>query len=651
MKNFNNQDDAEKLLQQFAKTSSYPDGNFTEQLKTRVLEKTKSNNLFFSFFNMNVKKLALLGSGLFVFLAITLTSGYLLLKPSKSNTDTTTLSGADARKVLQALMQNNGRGSYLVNYQEQTALAAAKDNSSFAESMLYPVMDQYKYYYTKSTTTAGPGRNMCRAYSYVEAGTSETYEYFDENIFNSKYIFKDENGNLKNYSLSTSTYFIEYLGGKYAVKVEYENANGIPILTEESNESNSEETAPSQDSGDSTDVNDGNANDEDLIESIWGDNVKVEEVRTDGKLEYYIITWEEETFCDLDVGIYTEVSQSVSETKASTTSPEEALEKIIRKSWVKPDGYSIYKEETYFDEIKPENLIQTVDYESENSNADFESVKDKFNFDYSIEVRTLTQDDISFDPVQYEKDRVEYLSKVEEFLKSESLSILAPEGKKWLLDSFYVSSIYSELEISYMLDRDFYPEGSIGDQMYEDMKEAYTPGPVEALAYVTFRTKNYENFSSLNIYDKSEDTATILKNMYEITEKSDKTEIEITIDGNKVTADKYYLKESWNVSPSGGEESGGMKEDPSTEETDTYTTVIIVFDYAGSKYIITEGFDSTNETQEIDTVYKSYSGDKPSELKKIMDMIEELLVNSGNDMIMIPEIPEEDYGNDVPVQG
>ncbi|MBU0976322.1 MAG: hypothetical protein ABIE03_01205 [Patescibacteria group bacterium] len=663
MENYNNKDDAEKLLQQFTKEKSFPDRDFTEQLKTHVLYKSKSNNLFINFFRMNVKKLALLGSGLFVFLAITLTSGYLLLRPSKSTTDVLTLSGSDTQRILQNLMQNNSKGSYMVNYQNENAFATAKGESDFAESMLYPVINQYKYYHSKSQITAGPGKDKCEVYSNVETGIYETYEYFDENNFYSKYIFKDGSNNLLDSTLSGNTYMIEYKGGKYAVKVEYENSgdtslSGNPknpvvesIDSEESGESPSEPAPDNWNEPDEMDI-------QDIIDSIWGENVKVEEVKTDGKLEYYIVTWEEQTSCDLNVMV--KESQTVSMSKSVTDTDEETedMEKIVRKSWIDPESYQIFKEETYFTEIKPENLIQTNEMEQETSNADFESVKDKFNFDYNVEVRTLTRNDLTFDPYVYETDREKYLDEVESFIKSENISVLFPQDKKWLLDSAYLASVYRSQEYNYYQDRDFYPEGSLGDTMYTEMKEAYSlVGTTEALGYLDFRTKNYEYYISASIFDEGIDTDQVLNEMFGMTESTEKSQIEIIIDGKKVTAQRYTMEESWNVSPSsGGEEPISnddpvMKEETSEKETDSYTTVAIVFDYAGSRYIIVTGFDSTaKKIENIGTSYKSYEAGKPNELKQLIDMIEEMLVATADDTDIV-NYPEEDVSEVVPMEG
>lgn len=602
MLNNKSSDDAKKLLQKLSKESANPDGKFKQQLKTRVLEKY-SEPLLFSFFPMRRLKFAVVAFSVFIILLSLSATSYLLLsrRKDKNSTYTEILSGAERDKLFAEIIKNNPQKSLGTNKSTNTTQSSDEQN---LPPDIYSKLSEYSYFHSLMTTTPGPAINQCKAMQTYVNGTSESFEYHDSENNYSKSMEKTINGTLTNYLLYINDTSIFYQGGKYAVRFSYDDLS------------------TGEDGGvtDSVTVEDTPIEDIDIanyIQTLFGDNSEIEEVIKNGEVQYYIVTYEYNTSCDIDLS-------QVNSPETDVTGDEV---KIITKDWYLPTSVQIFKEEQYLNEEKPENLLAETEYSIEGENVSFDSVAGNFNFDYDVEIKEFDYSNMYFNPSSNEEDKLKFLQELETYLKEGNYKVIFPNNSEYELQYFDSPVIYYKITSGadfYYLDRDFYAEGEYGDQLYKNIMDSETQilGTLPSIS-ASFINSQESGFS-ISTYKNSQSNEKILNDNTAGCNIAETKEVDLEVDGEKVkgTYYKFTLDElKVNVID---ESTQGTSGGGGNTESVRLTAVLILFEFSGKKYSIGFG-PSENEIEDISDQLdlKSYDSNDPEDLQFVLDIVEE----------------------------
>jgi len=435
-------------LTSFSDESSNPDLGFQKSLKKKMMKKIHKNNIFINFFYMKNFKYFFIPF-LIIMVFFTGIGGFWGYKRwYNSRNYTQILSNSEKQEILSKLFINN-YGSQVFAQGLSSQFVNQDEKYQVLENFFDQNNDDYNYRYTKMTPVYNENFEDCDLYKmYGSFQASESFMYQDKVDGKVQSFFKnavfDEEGNIVIIDIIQNEKSYYYMGGKYAVEIifpeydeymeDYSNAQE-PIEVEEArNES---------------------------YESMYS-QYSVEKVVENGSVNYYIITEKSFSFCNF-MEAYNENGLSGYESSI--------------KHYIDGQTGLLTKDEYYEGES---DLIMTINFEYEEKNIDYSEAQDIFKFDEDIEIR-----EISFPSSQ---DPLDQLRKT--FEESEKL-VLVPVNLEDSLE--YYSSNYLESGLDYIFDRDYYPEGEVGDEMYKFFTETNELS-VTNMGY--FLAQSYTNYDS-----------------------------------------------------------------------------------------------------------------------------------------------------------
>lgn len=530
------------------------------------------------------------------------------------------LSGADAKNVLNGAFRNNPQSALAPSVAKDSSKAedaavAVSGGQALAPSYM-PIYKQFSYSHVKSTTEVGPATSRCAAYAFYKAGSSESFDFYNDKGTWYKYISLDGNGDLNSYSLGNYVYGskeerTEFRGGSYAVKIITEGSGirPVPLAAETTG------SAAKDSSGTGT----GSAAlyaPADPINAYFGEGAKVEKVLENGKLAYYIVTWQYKTSCDVNSVFAT---KSDSAPVAVISNKNEGTSTIVIKSWIKPDTFQSFKQEEYLGSITDENLLVRTETTVESENADFVTVANNFKYDQAAEVKSITVKQV---PDQYYA-QADYLDYVKETLAVNDLTVLMPGTKYPLQYSYFTAD--DSAQFAYLIDRAFYPAGDRGEAMYTEAKTNWEQSrylsPQFELSF-GLDSALYSSYSlaSFAAGTKGED---ILNRYLYIADKSiEPTEITITIGGQNVTGKMYTVTNDVTVAYP---EKSGQSVQVRTAEPTKQKNVVVLFNYANQ--VFAANFYGLSETQKVDAYlnFSAYAGSSSEDMSVVVGRIKEAL--------------------------
>ncbi len=549
--------DSEKIIIKLRKASqnSIPSNEFKNTLLTKLDRELdlKKPKLTFNTLFMN-KKLMLFATFLF-FIAVISTggiAGYLLLQEDKSD-KFFTVSASERQRVLSNVIANNSEAALTSNslkstnntptYENAPNLAndsavameePSPDKLSAPGMLIAPPKEPETFAYTKTKIKYGPKVAECKSYGIADEAkeaNSESYEYYFDNYKYFSKNFSKIDGVLQYYYINKSyenrSENIEYYGGNFAIKTvaTYDTVSStgtlaIPLIENEI--------------GDDVNV-------EDQIKNIFGNDVIILKPENDDS--YYVIEYQHEINCLID--------------------SNENLDTLITRSYIKSDSFEIFKTQTYLNIVSKENLLDTTNIDSKEEKKDYSDVSDKFEFEYDVPIKE--ERITSFNPYNnVEKVKDETLK----YLSENNLKILVP------VKTFANETLYAPTAVTTKIergldtfeyknlrdDRDFYPKGSYGDELYNNIIQSYL-GTSQLLSYGFYDTN-----SSLNIEVYKDDVAIdeLLKNLIgEVDSDSlNKSTLKITIDGKQFSVNVFEYTYENSIRPMPPSAEGAMPVEP-----------------------------------------------------------------------------------------
>lgn len=580
-KNQKSNDKDFELLDKLRFEASIPDGKFKQKLKEKVIAKYNENNLIFNFFGMKNFKIA----GLFIFFMLIISiGGYFVYKSfvkKENKTEIIALSPAEKKDILSGILKNN---------QPNTLKSASLNNASLASAEKADIMPLKAYSYSKVVSKSGPKIDSCKAYSYDTNTTTEVFSYqnLEKKQYYQKIVKFDENGKLINLFLNLPEYMIFYFGGDYAAREKITVSYQVQSIEDKKGQEDKGEFITTIDPTE-----------------YFGEGAKVEKVLENGKLIYYLVTWDYETSCD------PLMSSSI---KVSPENIPASTSIIIEKQWYDPSSMIMKKSQTYLTEEKPENLIRSSESETEQSDVEFSKVQSNFEFNLNVPIK-------DFEKVDYNEETM--LKIYEKALKEENLSIIIGKNNSLKPSYIYSDKIMNEMSragANYFADRDFYPKGDQGDRRYEEMNPTWNDSTYK-LEYVL----NASSYSvSAVIYNQSASLSSLMNKRYGENAKKIKS-TEIVVDGKKVFVDVYEVK---------GFVSGDydysqdliVKDDPNGEENSPEeVSVEIAFQFNGLNYFFNVVADKQADL--LKTEFVSLNSNNDSQRSVILAMLKEYLSN------------------------
>lgn len=362
--------------------------------------------------------------------------------------------------------------------------------------------EYYNYSYTKSTTETifGPKINSCNGakipFLFEEKIESTTYSNFDDpdnNLYMSKNIITDKNGNIINYFLDDGEYNYNYMGGTYAIREKYEDyyessyvpetcentqPGGVleipnqiektePYATDETsqsymapdiptNKNNEPDTFmnidnPSQSDYPSDDI--GGAPEE-SIEDYFD---IIREEKYEGQ-DVWVVKTEYQELCDPNV-----YSLDMGRGQNFDISYENAIT-VTSLSWISKEDYAILHEEAYNGLTIPSNKIYERNYEYENANKSYNDVENEFVFDLNVGVKDYSYNDL---PINKPNETIK------RYIQNNDMIFFLPNGifssERWV-DKSVVAQYFTEAErFDPYRDRNFYPNTPEGQQSYDNL--------------------------------------------------------------------------------------------------------------------------------------------------------------------------------------
>ncbi|MBN2100347.1 hypothetical protein JW710_00420 [Candidatus Dojkabacteria bacterium] len=572
-----------------------------------------------------MKKWIIVIAGVLLFVLLFGGGYFLYIRWDKARNYVETLSGSERSRILGQVVENNPLSvietEYGIGDKPLSFSGVARgDMSEFAElPQTIPGYQSKSYSYTRQKTELGDGAKKCSFYEDIDEGTTEYYDFSDpddSSVYWNKTITEDKDGNLLSLYIAGSDYSLEYMGGKYAVKTLYESEEvllgDIDIDLVEVQEVN-EGTYEDSDEGSEALTEDmvtlpqepKYEDSSDYAISYFGNDTDLEKVVEDGETKYYIATWKYEGNCGSG-GSEPVLYKRYDEDSSSDT--------FVVKSWIDPDTFQVIKEEEYIGSEKESNLLVRTVYEIEAEDLDFDEVKDKFSFDYDVEVREI-------DFFGRISDNSLYLDEMRAYLEDVGSYVLVSSNLEMVrAGSQSIDRVISGVE--YYYDRDFYPEGKIGDDLYGEFTRQHEDNMVSLPDMEFYYSTDYKE-TSVNVaayFDGlSEDE--LLDIYIGDSGYEEVSGYEVVVDGKELDASIYEveLETIVEVENSADNDSSGEEDVWDSE----YSIYVAIFEYKGTSYSVL--VDSYGESLDVNDVLKfdSYNTGTESGLNGVMSIIKD----------------------------
>lgn len=538
----NKKDEFENFLEEFSESRSNPDRSFEEGLKKKFLiavDKDSHANLDIRSMIMFRARVMMGGIAVFGLILFTLFVGIQIIPDN---------SILDKEAIFQKIEAANV---------PQLSQSALKSLETYNPNLLFPNSEYNFLHVTKNVQQGEKYEECIKIGNFPPYATKyETYQHFVQMpIARYKNVGFDEKGNIIYLSINDGTRIIEYSGGEFAVEDEF-----ISELPEEIK--NSEPISSPVKTSSSSD-----------IYNFFPSDAILEE--KDGN---YIISWTTRMACSSESG-----------------------ENIIHKIITNKDSFKILSEEYYANEVSSENLIFTVEQEVEMAHYEADEVKDIFNFDLNVPIKS--RDIIppqEFDSIEKFQERMlKGITYSAELLAKQPELLLIPDSEG--LQPYSTSatdpaniSMTSPTGLFPYNDRTFYSDGKIGEYMYKEYleKSGQSSDLQIPIIQIHFLKKSKydgnnpppENFVGMGnqvdmmIYAKGLDIDEFVKTLkvgsYEPFKEK---EIDLQIDNQKVKASVYKTGFTVQNILNPGEVS---EVDPNAEET------YVIFEHNDYLYVI-----------------------------------------------------------------
>lgn len=582
------------LIEELSNQSVRPDERFKDNLENLLVRELvgKPQNNFLALFNMSKMKFAVAGIATLAVVA----SGAISYPFAKDYYVRRTV---DVNEVLSKAAKNKeGLNSSNQRYGAFSTAAAESDQSLLDTSYLGYFPQGPSYTHSKTTYDYGPAADRCEVMAYpmydYRQGSSESFSYWNDQEGNyqyyDKYITLTEDGQLLSYYLVNEDGSYTYYGGKYAIK----DAGVFAYAEQESvavEEVPLDEVSPTNDDyqGEDSDAvidYEGNASNlvaEDVVtevepvepdEIVWGENQQILGSTEINGREHYIVSYEYYTECDIDPNNVVMYEKSLSEGQNDG-------DKIVVVSYIDSENSNLSKEEFYIGSRDSSNLITSTTYIWESSDLSLDQVRDKFKFDYDVEIREVGMNYAS-----------NYWNL--ESIKELDIEVLVPSNGGWSLNDVYNPRAIDEYSKIYM-ERDLYPNTDLGQKMYEEANK-FVDG-ISAMplltAYYDIQSANETGldygYMDLNIQESGIDNSELIELTYGQNEFEDLGSTNLSIDGRDISGQLYKM--TWTYL-----DSMPAEDRPETDllpveegvpaEESTVTEFIVIFEYDQKVYLV-----------------------------------------------------------------
>ncbi|MEP7103372.1 MAG: hypothetical protein ABI721_01520 [Candidatus Dojkabacteria bacterium] len=308
--------------------------------------------------------------------------------------------------------------------------------------------DLTKYNFRKIITKTTPGdlSGICpNYYSPKATSTQTTSEYFDSE--NSYYTSKvdSEDGSLEGYYTShygvndNETY--NYQGGTFAIVTKYTPnwySGGMYFNNSIDKPNVSFPTSYA------------------AIQNYFGYGATIQRIFQTSGRSYYEVKMEYNNYCG-----------GALPDSVSKYSNDNGLVPIISIQTIDAESYEIVGRKLYIGEVSPNNLIWAAEYNATYKTTDFNSVSNEFEQMFKDNIRIA-------DWKNYVFSKVEYANRVANYMKDHNLSIIFPLNDDFSLFSMTVKNLPAAVvNADYYRDRNFYPAGLKGDEIYAQEEQNY----------------------------------------------------------------------------------------------------------------------------------------------------------------------------------
>jgi hypothetical protein len=536
---------------------------------------------------MNKKNLILGGISLIALSLLVLLTVIVIINRLQNNNAirTANLSEAELQelytKIADANPTFNKEATVARNSTADADMEAALSSYAADSKLIAPYYGTENVLYTnKYENRYGPAVNTCSTFGYYgtyESGdveTSESHNIMSGGYSNSVSTTTRGNGIVTSYysnvSNANSNISYEYQGGKFAVKFNYPvyaamtstTVRTEPAFTEPAESVLIDPEKPVTDDSTSSDsmptdlpleLSEDPAT---RIKQLFGENATIIGTQNEEGKDYYVVQSSYDINCE-ELNYRTLALSSVQPATTNTA---------INHYKIDPESYLVVDTTIYLDAVSENNLISvSKTTTSERTVSGFAEVSSLFDFPYSVPVREVTIP--AYSPANE-------INKTRTIIQNKSISILKPTNADLVADSV---TLYDQAEqtnfYGHATDRDFYPEGAVGDRIYDmytggstlkyDAAVLYDDGSYypTALGYVYFNSSDFTKSLSYTIYEdiqmNYENLLAVLKNGKEgVTE----TPVTITVNGEAVNAVSITYTYSDMVNATEG--SAGASIDP-----------------------------------------------------------------------------------------
>jgi len=347
---------------------------------------------------------------------------------------------------------------------DSSTLTAASDQTE-KMALYLPVEDRDYTYRTLTTSyTRGASADKCPTVFGFDknVATEESAEYYTSKSepFASyyKYVTYTKEGKIFDYILTRKQEQWVYRGGSYAVHL----INMPDIRPLASQEGGGENIALSRETAESEKTAPVSTTEKTTVpvNTYFGENAKILGTETRNGRKLYKIQWSYQVSCeqvDYDKVLRAEPNSVIS-------SPE-MDDKVVVIAYADVETYALVEENQYLQSVSGANLLyQTVRDETKKMIGETDEVKQQFTFDQAVTVKTVDASNEA-----YEKG---YRSALVSYLKQRGGNVILLKSAT-LNAANSVDVTYVPDSNKHLIDRAFYPTGSIGDSLWEDNKDLF----------------------------------------------------------------------------------------------------------------------------------------------------------------------------------
>lgn len=371
-------------------------------------------------------------------------------------------------------LQNSANPSSVVSIPviNQPSNTSTSSSTTTSAAVDYQMLKSFNYSYIRNVIDFGAAKDKCAVFSTGEEGVFETYHYYDGNKNYFKSLVYDTGEELQDYYLQLPEYYIHFKQGDFAAKV---------ALDEDDNETSSSTTQKPSSSLNS-------AESEKVAVDFFGEDVEVSDIQDEGGKKFYEIILKHEVDCGQTAAISdqatTTSSASSSATSAgsansttsstssaatsisSTSSAQSTTTKsnkqtIVSVARVDAETYEMFAELAYLNEVSDKNLIRAMEIEQDTRSVTFQDIEKIFTFDYEASIEEYVKGDA---PEVSTED-------VLKLINDNNIPVIWAENGKATIEHVYTQDTWKTetLGTEYLLEREFYPEGDAGDEMYKEV--------------------------------------------------------------------------------------------------------------------------------------------------------------------------------------